>query len=149
MTSARARSATSAGSRLPSASRYVKPLPARRRRWPGRFRLLRRSRTAVHSLDGPAQPPASAARKPPFPGGVGVPGWGYPVGRDTAPEEIVMDGLPQGPTASDGPHKLSRLPGREWWQALRRTVKQFQDDNLSDWAAALTYYGVQSIFPGL
>ena len=29
------------------------------------------------------------------------------------------------------------------------TVKQFQADNLTDWAAALTYYGIMSLFPGL
>jgi membrane protein len=33
--------------------------------------------------------------------------------------------------------------------ALRRTGKEFSDDNLTDWAAALTYYGVLSIFPAL
>ncbi|MGC9671000.1 YihY/virulence factor BrkB family protein [Planosporangium sp. 12N6] len=32
---------------------------------------------------------------------------------------------------------------------LKRTFKQFQVDNLGDWAAALTYYGVLSLFPGL
>jgi membrane protein len=32
---------------------------------------------------------------------------------------------------------------------LRRTVTEFQDDNLSDWAAALTYYGLLSLFPML
>ena len=32
---------------------------------------------------------------------------------------------------------------------LVRTVKEFQDDNLTDWAAALTYYAVLSLFPGL
>jgi membrane protein len=32
---------------------------------------------------------------------------------------------------------------------LKRTGKQFQEDNLTDWAAALTYYGILSIFPGL
>ena len=32
---------------------------------------------------------------------------------------------------------------------LRRTVREFQDDNITDWAAALTYYGVLSIFPAL
>ena len=28
-----------------------------------------------------------------------------------------------------------------WWQAIKRTVKEFKEDNLTDWAAALTYYG--------
>lgn len=32
---------------------------------------------------------------------------------------------------------------------LKRTVKEFQDDNLTDWAAALTYYGLLSLFPAL
>src|SRR3954447_19654768 len=35
------------------------------------------------------------------------------------------------------------------WAILKRTVKEFQDDNLTDWAAALTYYGVMSLFPML
>jgi membrane protein len=33
--------------------------------------------------------------------------------------------------------------------ALRRTLAEFKDDNLTDWAAALTYYGLLSLFPGL
>jgi membrane protein len=32
---------------------------------------------------------------------------------------------------------------------LRRTVREFKEDNLTDWAAALTYYGILSIFPAL
>jgi membrane protein len=32
---------------------------------------------------------------------------------------------------------------------LKRTVKGFSRDNLTDWAAALTYYGVLAIFPAL
>lgn len=32
---------------------------------------------------------------------------------------------------------------------LKRTVKEFNDDDLTDWAAALTYYGVLAIFPAL
>lgn len=33
--------------------------------------------------------------------------------------------------------------------ALRRTLAEFRDDNLTDWAAALTYYALLSLFPGL
>jgi membrane protein len=36
-----------------------------------------------------------------------------------------------------------------WWSALKRTVKEFREDNLTDWAAALTYYSILSIFPAL
>ena len=32
---------------------------------------------------------------------------------------------------------------------LRRTITEFSEDNLSDWAAALTYYGLMSLFPAL
>ena len=32
---------------------------------------------------------------------------------------------------------------------LKRTLAEFQEDNLSDWAAALTYYGLLSLFPAL
>ena len=34
-------------------------------------------------------------------------------------------------------------------QTLKRTVSEFSEDNLTDWAAALTYYAVLSIFPAL
>ena len=33
--------------------------------------------------------------------------------------------------------------------ALRRTVREFRADNITDWAAVLTYYGILSIFPTL
>jgi membrane protein len=32
---------------------------------------------------------------------------------------------------------------------LKRTVSEFSEDNLSDWAAALTYYGLLALFPAL
>jgi membrane protein len=41
------------------------------------------------------------------------------------------------------------LPARSWFEILKRTVKEFQEDKLTDWAAALTYYGVMSLFPML
>jgi YihY family inner membrane protein len=43
----------------------------------------------------------------------------------------------------------TQLPLRSWWAAVKRTVREFRVDNLSDWAAALTYYAVLSIFPAL
>jgi membrane protein len=33
--------------------------------------------------------------------------------------------------------------------ALKRTFAELRDDNLTDWAAALTYYGLLSLFPAL
>ncbi|WP_329046612.1 YihY/virulence factor BrkB family protein [Amycolatopsis sp. NBC_01488] len=46
----------------------------------------------------------------------------------------------------DGPGELTK---RTWAAVLKRTFKQFTRDNLTDWAAALTYYGVLSLFPGI
>jgi membrane protein len=51
--------------------------------------------------------------------------------------------------AGAAPDQPTGLDPRAWWGVLRRTVKEFQDDNLTDWAASLTYYGVMSLFPGL
>ena len=35
------------------------------------------------------------------------------------------------------------------WATLKRTIRELRDDNLTDWAAALTYYSVLALFPGL
>ena len=47
------------------------------------------------------------------------------------------------------PDAPTELKARSWGGVLKRTVKEFSDDNLTDWAAALTYYAVLSIFPAL
>jgi membrane protein len=49
----------------------------------------------------------------------------------------------------DAPESPTDLKGRSWFGVLKRTGKEFSEDNLTDWAAALTYYGVLSIFPAL
>ncbi len=41
------------------------------------------------------------------------------------------------------------LSGGSWREAVKRTLKEYKDDDLQDRAAALTYFGIQSIFPGL
>ena len=52
-------------------------------------------------------------------------------------------------SAGGAPDQPTDAPPRTWWGAVKRTVKEFQGDNLTDWAAALTYYGVLSLFPAL
>lgn len=47
------------------------------------------------------------------------------------------------------PEKPTDLGPRSWWNTLKRTVIQFKDDGLTDWGAALTYYGILAIFPAL
>jgi membrane protein len=53
-------------------------------------------------------------------------------------------------SSRDGdPAKPTDLGGPGWRGALKRTVKGFSADNLTDWAAALTYYAIQALFPAL
>ncbi|EST39527.1 hypothetical protein N566_01495 [Streptomycetaceae bacterium MP113-05] len=65
-------------------------------------------------------------------------------------------------TAQDGRHRTAGrrghrppaegpadLPRRSWGAVLNRTAKEFQEDELTDKAAALTYYGVLALFPAL
>src|SRR3954453_14016019 len=51
-----------------------------------------------------------------------------------------------GRRAPDGPDDLT---GGSWFGVLKRTIREFRDDNLTDWAAALTYYGVLALFPAI
>ncbi|MER7567802.1 YihY/virulence factor BrkB family protein [Streptomyces sp. NPDC097941] len=51
--------------------------------------------------------------------------------------------------ADDQPSSPSKLPASSWRAVLRRTGKELLDDELADRAAALTYYGVLSLFPAL
>ncbi|HEX6361267.1 YihY/virulence factor BrkB family protein [Actinophytocola sp.] len=49
-------------------------------------------------------------------------------------------------TVADTP---TALPKHSWWVALKRTFREFMDDKLLDWAAALTYYSILSLFPAV
>jgi len=69
--------------------------------------------------------------------------------RDDAPGRHAADRNETRDTGGDAPDQPTKLGKRGWWQTLRGTVKEFQTDNLTDWAAALTYYGVLSLFPGI
>src|SRR4030095_15326389 len=55
----------------------------------------------------------------------------------------------RGDRGGHAPERPTQLSRGSWWAAGKRTVREFQTDNLSDWAAALTYYSVLSIFPAL
>jgi membrane protein len=58
--------------------------------------------------------------------------------RGAGEEEVRRDYRPEGAAANPGA-----------WATLKRTATEFQEDNLTDWAAALTYYGLLSLFPAL
>lgn len=47
------------------------------------------------------------------------------------------------------PEGFTDISRGSWIDALKRTVKAFQADQLTVWAAALTYFGVLAIFPAL
>ncbi|MEW2445574.1 YihY/virulence factor BrkB family protein [Micromonospora marina] len=80
-------------------------------------------------------------------------------GREDAPaareEALAGPGRPAGRERTgpvgpeDGPDSPADLSATGWMATLKRTAREFQDDSLTDWAAALTYYGVLSIFPGV
>ncbi|MEV5900570.1 YihY/virulence factor BrkB family protein [Streptomyces sp. NBC_00015] len=58
----------------------------------------------------------------------------------SGPDEQVERRTPDGP---------GQLPKRSWPAVLTGTLREFKDDELTDRAAALTYYGVLSMFPAL
>ncbi len=47
------------------------------------------------------------------------------------------------------PDSPTDIGARSWLAVLKRTVREFREDHLVDWAAALTYYGILSIFPAM
>jgi membrane protein len=53
-------------------------------------------------------------------------------------------GAPRADYRPAGTDAKSSLPA-----TLKRTFTEFSEDNMTDWAAALTYYGVLSLFPAL
>ncbi|HTU84377.1 MAG TPA: YihY/virulence factor BrkB family protein [Solirubrobacteraceae bacterium] len=73
-----------------------------------------------------AEPDATADRAPDATG-------------DRAPD-VAEDRAPRAPI---------RLPRGAWRGVFSRTLREFKADNLTDWAAALTYYGVLAIFPAV
>ncbi|MFF0291576.1 YihY/virulence factor BrkB family protein [Streptomyces sp. NPDC005262] len=50
---------------------------------------------------------------------------------------------------ASGPSREDAAEGGSFKGAMKRTLREFKEDNLTDWAAALTYYGVLAIFPAL
>ncbi|MCF6509036.1 YihY/virulence factor BrkB family protein [Blastococcus sp. MG754426] len=64
-------------------------------------------------------------------------------GGDPAPQDDNISGTraDYAPTGAD--------PKPTTGGTLKRSLKEFSEDNLTDWAAALTYYGVLALFPAL
>jgi membrane protein len=62
------------------------------------------------------------------------------------PDATAEDRARSNGKAADKP---SELTVGAWGGVLKRTVREFKEDNLTDWAAALTYYSILSIIPAL
>lgn len=64
-----------------------------------------------------------------------------------------MPELSGGAVTRNPPRRELRPTGVEadhsWMGTFKRTWSEFRQDDLTDWAAALTYYGLLSLFPGL
>ncbi|MGC4748633.1 YihY/virulence factor BrkB family protein [Micromonospora sp. DT201] len=61
----------------------------------------------------------------------------------TTEPDTTLDGKP----GTRVPRRMRQLSWRTWRGVLVRSVQNFVNDNCSDWAAALTYYGVLALFP--
>ncbi|MFE4961709.1 YihY/virulence factor BrkB family protein [Streptomyces sp. NPDC056660] len=61
-------------------------------------------------------------------------------GSGAGPDEQVEQRAPDSP---------KDLPKRSWRAVLKGTLKEFKKDELTDRAAALTYYGILALFPAL
>ncbi|MEU6486763.1 YihY/virulence factor BrkB family protein [Streptomyces sp. NPDC046887] len=77
-------------------------------------------------------------------------GRGDEAGRTGSGPSDGAGGVGPGPAVeANAPDKPTELPKRSWGALLKRTFAEFQDDELTDKAAALTYYSVLSLFPAL
>ncbi|ADP78532.1 YihY/virulence factor BrkB family protein [Pseudofrankia inefficax] len=65
------------------------------------------------------------------------------------PTELAVGTGPDAAVQEAEPDRLAELRPGSWWAVLRRTVAEFNEDALSDRAAALTYYSILAIFPAL
>jgi len=66
-----------------------------------------------------------------------------------APTELAVGTGPDQEVQEAEPERLGELRPTSWWAVLRGTVREFNEDALSDRAAALTYYAILAIFPAL
>ncbi|MEU6773800.1 YihY/virulence factor BrkB family protein [Streptomyces sp. NPDC046759] len=63
-----------------------------------------------------------------------------PTPEEAGPAQHVEEAAPDTP---------AQLPKRAWGAVLKGSLREFKDDELTDRAAALTYYGVLALFPAL
>ncbi len=84
----------------------------------------------------PARAPAAAGKEP------------GPAAERPAPRSDEEPG-PGPEVERAAPDSPSDLPRKSWGAVLKGSIREFKDDELTDRAAALTYYGVLALFPAL
>ncbi|MFC9842637.1 YihY/virulence factor BrkB family protein [Streptomyces sp. NPDC060223] len=90
------------------------------------------------------EPPHHTREEPAAGDGSGGPG------QSSSDDRVPNEGFgPDAEVERDAPDTPSEMPKKSWWAVLRRTFGEFKEDELTDRAASLTYYGVLSLFPAL
>jgi membrane protein len=56
---------------------------------------------------------------------------------------------PPAEQSRSAPERLTGIPKTGWFAILKRSIREFKHDDITDRAAALTYYGVLAIFPAM
>jgi membrane protein len=64
-------------------------------------------------------------------------------------QRAATDTMPRADAGGKPPEGPTDLKKPSWAGVLKRTVREFKEDELADRAAALTYYGVLAIFPAM
>ncbi|MFG2573402.1 YihY/virulence factor BrkB family protein [Streptomyces sp. NPDC048481] len=70
-------------------------------------------------------------------------------GRGRGEDADVVTAGPDEEVERRAPDSPADLPRRSWSAVLKGTLKEFKKDELSDRAAALTYYSILALFPAL
>ncbi|MGW1562685.1 YihY/virulence factor BrkB family protein [Streptomyces sp. NPDC002144] len=81
-----------------------------------------------------------------------IPGRKEHYAHDDAPEREAPPPEEAGPgpaVEQRAPNAPTQLPRTAWGAVLKGSLREFKDDELTDRAAALTYYGLLSLFPAL
>lgn len=112
-------------------------------------------RRGRHDPSSDPEPAGQSTRAAPARASEDAPTEDPATGEDTAPDTATGDDTteerygPDPEVEERAPDTPSDLPKGSWRAAFKGTLKEFKDDELTDRAAALTYYGVLALFPAL
>jgi membrane protein len=70
-------------------------------------------------------------------------------GKDDTASPPTGQANPQTQPSGPVPKKLTNMPRAGWIAILKRSVREFKHDDITDRAAALTYFGVLALFPAM